>query len=63
MRSTAEFNRVTVAQEDIQQKVLRVAIPPSTRYIPTRLQAGVLEEIHKAADQKKIRMIIQEVGG
>jgi hypothetical protein len=59
----ARFNDVKVAESQMQQKVLRVAIPPSTRYIPGQAQTQVLQEIHKAANQKGIRLVIEEVGG
>ena len=59
----ASVNRVEVLQEHIQRKVLKVAIPPSTRYIPSQAQAQVLQEVHKAASEKGIRLIIEEVGG
>lgn len=57
------FDHVTVTAEQVKQKVLEVAIPPSLRYRPTRAQLEVMDEIKKAAEEMGIQVIFREVNG
>jgi len=57
------FDGVTVLASQVKQKVLRLAIPPSLKYCPTRTQSEVLREGIEFASEKRIRFVIEEVLG
>ena len=64
----AKYDGVEVLGSQINEKVLRIAIPPAIRYRPTKQQLDVLDEIRKLAKEKlwngkEIRLIIEEVNG
>ncbi|HUT13160.1 MAG TPA: RHS repeat-associated core domain-containing protein, partial [Thermoguttaceae bacterium] len=59
----ARFDAVTVLASQVNQKVLRLAIPPSLRYRPTLAQSDVLHEAVEFARKKGIRFAIEGVFG
>ena len=59
----SRLGNVIVRGADVRQKVLRIAIPSSLRYRPTKAQLDVLGEIKRLGDRLGIRVVIEEVRG